>query len=258
MESPEDRIPTWPRRTDKVALVGFAESWKEAPWQDESIEIWSLNEFWKYASRWDRWFEIHDDETLGVSKRDLSEGEQKRHLEWLKAQPPGKPIYMQPQFCDGRYPAAVPLPLEKLCRHFKRERYFTSTIAMMIGMAIMEGYAWIGLYGIDLASDIEYVDQRPCGEYYGGVADGLAMAGIPCELVAADTCAMFKAGHLYGFEKPMGANLTAAVAQHLKGLQEKHEQTLATLNTLDGAIQECGNLLKLTAYKERGAHVPNY
>jgi len=69
---------------------------------------------------------------------------------------------------------------------------------------------------------------------------------------------MFKSGHLYGFEKPVGESLTAAVSQHLKGLQEKHEQSLATLNTLDGAIQECQNLLKLTAYKERGAHVPTY
>jgi hypothetical protein len=253
MESLEDRTPTWPRRSDKVALVGFADSWKEAPWQDESIEIWSLNEFWKYASRWDRWFEVHDEETLGITTRDLSEGEQKRHLEWLRAQPPGKPIYMLPQHCGGEFPAAVPLPLDVLTKRFKAGRYFTSTIAYMIALAIHEGYPWIGLYGIDLASDIEYQDQRPCGEYLLGVAEGL---GIQMEL--APTCAMLKVGHLYGFEKPVGSSLKDAIATHMKGLREKHEQSLATLNTLDGAIQECENLLKLTQYKERGAHVPTY
>lgn len=239
----------------KVAIVGFAESWKVAPWDDLSIEAWCLNEFWKYAPRWNRWFEIHDGETLGVTKRDLTEGEQKRHLEWLaKDHGPNKPIYMQPQFCDGRFPNATVLPIEALCRRFVAGRYYTSSIAMMIALAIMEDYDWIGLYGIDLASDIEYQQQRACAEYYIGIAEGLGKT-----VVFAPTSAICKAGHLYGYERAQTAHsVFDSVRAHKANLVKEHEKQLATLNTLDGAIQECDNFLKLPEYQERGVAVPTF
>jgi hypothetical protein len=242
-----------PEGQKKVAIIGFAESWKDAPWKDESIEKWCLNEFWKYAPHWHRWFEVHDDETLGVSNRDLGEGDQKRHLEWLAAQKPGKPIYMLPQFCDGRYPAAVPLPLERLTKAFGR--YFTSSIGYMVGLAILDGYDWIGLYGVDLANETEYAQQRANAEYLIGIARGMGKT-----VVMAETSAICKAGHLYGFEKPLKEQngILAAVQGHRAGLIKKHEETLALLNTLDGALQECDNFVKLHDFKERGCHVKAY
>ena len=246
---------TEPAKTRKqVALCGFAESYKDAPFDNPAIEIWGLNELHKYLPRWNRWFEVHDDETLGVSKRDLSEGEMKRHLDWLSRDHGDKPIYMQPQFCGGRFPNAVPLPLEALVARFKRGKYYTSSIAYMLAVAIMDGYDWIGLYGIDLASDTEYGDQRPCAEYYTGVADGMGL-----EVVIAPGAAMCKAGHLYGFEQPLKANpMFDAVRAHRANLQKKHEEALALLNTLDGAIQETDNFLKFPVFKERGVTMTSY
>lgn len=251
--SSERTEPQPPEGAKKVAIVGFAESWKQAPWDDPSIECWCLNEFWKYAPRWHRWFELHDAETLGITKRDLSEGEQKRHLDWLAtAHGADKPIYMQPQFCDGRYPNAVPFPLERLVDQFGR--YFTSTIGYMVALAIADGYDWIGLYGVDLASDIEYQQQRANAEYFIGYAKGQGRT-----VVMADTSAICKAGHLYGYEKAMTDNpIFDAVRQHKAGLVKKHEETLALLNTLDGAIQETDNFLKLPQYKERGVTLASY
>ena len=240
----------------KVALCGFAESYKLAPFDDPTVEVWGLNELHKYLPRWNRWFEIHDAETLGVSQRDLTEGEQKRHLTWLSQDHgAGKVIYMQPQFCGSRFPNAVPFPLDDLAATFKRGRYFTSSIAMMLAVAIKDGYDWIGLYGIDLASDVEYQDQRPCAEYYVGVAEGLGR-----EVVIAPTSAICKAGHVYAFEKSLkqGNPILDAVKSHKAGLEKKHQETLAVLNTLDGAIQESDNFLKLHEYKERGVHLPTY
>ncbi len=232
----------------KVALVGFADSWKLAPFSDESIEIWGLNELHKYVPRWNRWFELHDAETLGVTVRDLSEGEQKRHLEWLAREPAGgRPIYMQPQFCDGRFPAATPYPLERMVAQFGR--YFTSTIGYMIALAIDDGYEWIGIYGIDLASDAEYPGQRPNAEYYIGIARG---RGITVEL--AETSAICKAGHLYGYEKPIAtqSGVADAIAGHRKVLTEKREKTIAELQTLDGALQAYDNVQKILQFTERG------
>lgn len=249
MESQEDRGQS--REGKKVALIGFAESWKEAPFKDESIEIWSLNEFWKYAPRWNRWFELHDADTLGVTKRDLSDGEQKRHLDWLASQPAGKPIYMQREFVEsGRFPAAVEYPLRAMCEKFGR--YFTSSIGYMMALAIHEGYTWIGLYGVDLASDVEYQQQRPNTEYLVGLARGM---GITVEI--AKSSALLKAGHLYGYERPLGemggvASLTRA---HTEQLRKKFDEAQATMNTLEGAIQANLNLLKLLEYQSRGVQV---
>ena len=238
-------------RGKKVALVGFAESWKQAPFADPSVEIWALNELWKYIPRWNRWFELHDDATLGVTKRDLSEGEQKRHLEWLSRQEPGKPIYMQPQFCDGRFPAAVTYPLEAMIAAFGR--YFTSTIGYMLALAIAEGYEWIGLYGIDLASDVEYPNQRPNTEYLIGLARGMGRT-----VVIAEGAALLKSGHLYGFEAPVGGrgDFIETITKHKALMEKKHAETVATLNTIDGAIQAYENVLKLREFSERGAPTP--
>jgi hypothetical protein len=251
MESREDLAQPPEGRAKKVAIIGFAESWKEAPWNDADVEFWCLNEFHKYAPRWHRWFELHDDETLGVTKRDLSEGEQRRHLDWLATNHgPHKPIYMQPTFCDGRFPNAVPLPLEALIQRTGL-RYFTSSIGYMIGLALLEEFPWIGLYGIDLASDIEYQQQRANAEYLVGIARGEGRT-----VVLAKTSAICKAGHLYGYEQPVQDNdIVAALKKHKATLTKQHELKLAELNTLDGAIQATESAIKLHDYKERGCLV---
>lgn len=245
--------------TKKVALCGFAETWKNAPFNDASVDIWGLNELHKYLPRWNRWFEVHDADVLGVTKRDLSEGEQKRHLDWLsRDHGPDKPIYMQPQFCDGRFPNAVPWPIDEMAAKSKRGRYYTSSIAMMLHTAIDyvqdADEKWIGLYGIDLASDSEYGDQRPCAEYYAGLAEGMGI-----ELYIDPKSAMCKAGHVYGFQQPPSAHpMLEAVRNHLAGLKKKHDEQIAVLNTLDGAIQECENFLKMPVFLERGVTMTGY
>jgi len=52
--------------------------------------------------------------------------------------------------------------------------------------------------------------------------------------------------------------VVSAVKNHAAGLRKKHEETLATLNTLDGAIQETDNFIKLHEYKERGCALTGY
>jgi hypothetical protein len=234
------------REDKKVAIVGFAGSWKQAPWDDPSVEIWALNEFWKYAPRWNRWFELHDSDTLGVTSRNPGDAEQARHLEWL-AQTHGKPIYMQPQFV-GRFPDAVDYPKDEMIATFGR--YFVSTIAYMLALAIHEDYPWIGLYGVDLASDVEYPGQRPNTEYFVGLARG---QGRTVEI--AEGSALLKAGHLYGYEKPLeeqNAKVIEIIQKRKATFQQEHEKRLAELNTLDGAMQVCEDVLQIVKYTNRG------
>lgn len=243
-------MSTEPREGRKVAIVGFAESWKQTPFADESMEVWGLNELHKYIPRWDRWFELHDADTLGVTVRDLSEGEQKRHLEWLSREH-GKPIYMQPQFV-GRFPNAVAYPLDEMIAAFGK--YFTSSIGYMLALAISEGFGWIGLYGVDLASDVEYPHQRPNTEYLVGIARG---RGIHVEIAPGG--AINKSSYLYGYEKEPAANpLVAKIQKRLDGITKKRDETIAVLNTLDGSQQELMNLLKVFEYEARGCQVTGY
>src|ERR1051325_153307 len=106
---------------------------------------------------------------------------------------------MQPQFCDGRFQNAVPMELDRMVNAFGR--YFTSSIGYMIAQAILDDYGWIGLFGIDLASDIEYQQQRANAEYLIGIAKGQGRT-----VITAETSAILKGGHLYGFEKPLATN----------------------------------------------------
>lgn len=256
-----------------AAVCGFAESYKQAPFDTklangQLVSIIGLNELYKYlparadgSPGWDEWWEIHDGETLGVTKRDLGEGEQKRHIEWLKQDHGDRPIFMQPQFCDGRFPNARPAPIEQLCDTFGR--YFTSTIAYMLAKAIMDNNTWIGLYGIDLVSEghgnipgsNEYRDQRPNTEYLCGVARGQNRT-----LEIPESSALLKAGYLYGIEQPYRekGGVYDAVTNHRAGLIKKRDESLATLQTLDGAIQESDNTLLLLDYKDKGSTVKTY
>lgn len=258
-ERTERKVLDTTRTTNtKIALVGFAESWKQAPFDDPSVDVMGLNELHKYLPRWDYWIEIHDGDTLGVTARDLSEGEVKRHLEWLSADHGRKPIFMQPEFCDGRFPNATRFPIEDLqylCPDEAGGRpYFTSSIGMMIAWAIHQAYEWIGLYGIDLASDVEYRFQRANAEYYVGLARGM---GRTVHITKGS--AICKAGHTYGYDKPVAeAPILVAVRNHLDKLKKSHDVKIAELNTLDGAMQEAENFLKLHEYTERGCQLQTY
>lgn len=242
----------------KVALVGFAASIKETPVSDESIEIWGLNEVWKYLARWDRWFELHPRAVFAKE----GDRDQAAHLAWLQAQPADKPIYTLERFDD--IPGSRPYPLREMTERFfpgQPQGYFTSTISYMLALAIAEGFQWIGLYGIDLASDSEYSSQRPAAEYLIGVARGL---GLQVEI--APGSALLRAPALYGYDQlpnekghPLGRHwlelrMKELTAKRAKVL-EQHNQCLDAMHTLDGAIEQVHFQLKVLSAFERGVAI---
>ena len=93
-----------PADKKKVAIVGFASNWQDAPWADEECEIWGLNELYMYfqkipqKARADRWFEIHSrhSPTKGIPE----------HQDWLRKCP--IPVYMHEHYED--IPNSVPYP----------------------------------------------------------------------------------------------------------------------------------------------------
>lgn len=235
----------------KVAIVGFAASYREAPYDDPSVQIWGMNELWKYLPRWDRWFELHPREVFAKE----GDRDQAAHVMWLQQQGADKPIYMLQRFED--IPGSVSYPIEAMTRQFFPDQprpYFTSSIAMMLALAISEAPTWIGLYGIDLASDTEYAQQRAAAEYFIGLARGMGI-----DVVIAKGSALLKADAVYGYDqqphqakRPMSKEW---LQTRLAELQKKRDDVLSALNNFDGAIQEATYHLNLVEAASRGVQV---
>lgn len=240
----------YPRTKDKVILVGMHPNTRDkTPWQDESAEIWILNEMYHYPAikRWDRTFQIH-------AKWDFSRTNNlndPNHYLWLQNKsgtclfckgeskvqidgkvvtcpeckegqytPPadrsGRIIYMQEAFPE--IPGAVAFPLDYLTKKYCADGvpYFTSTFSMMLIMAIELGFPHIELYGFEMGSDTEYHYQRVCGEYWVGYGRG---RGIKIEAPGANILK----GELYGFN-----NMRLGFRQQLEMRKGNLKQQMVT------------------------------
>ncbi len=118
---------------------------------------------WRFTG----WWQVH--------ARYIVEQNHPDHVEWLKAVQ-GMPIF----FIDTRgwedVPCAVQIPKKEIeALNPRLGKYHTSSVSWMVGMAILQGYKEIHVYGIDMASDAEYRFQRPACEAWLGFAEGLGI-----------------------------------------------------------------------------------
>ena len=129
-----------------------------APYTDGSWEIWACSPGNAYGvlPRVTRWFEIHGD----LDWPEHGQFAFAKYIDWLNSQ--DFKIYAQ----DRRhFPRATPYPLDEMIAKFSLY-FFTSTFAYMMALAISEGAKEIGLFGIDMTSEDEYVSQRPAMQHF--------------------------------------------------------------------------------------------
>jgi hypothetical protein len=161
-----------------VAMVGLAPtSCSLAPFDDLDCEIWALNEAhaFMWLTRATRWFQIHATESWQryIAKRDV-----RGHADWLRKNPLDIPIYMQ--YYQPEVPKSLEYPLHDVCDKFlsnfwrgdNHVKYFTSTLAYMMGVALLDNFERIEIYGFELSDEIEYVKQKACAEFWIGLAMG--------------------------------------------------------------------------------------
>lgn len=221
----------------KVAIVGRApSSQKDAPFTDESYEIWTLNTAAQLNEipRWDRQFEIHD-----VAR--IVKHSQEGYPEWLAEVAKEKPVYVQQAIKDTLVPDGIAYPIEEVVARFGN--YFNNSISYMIALAILEDAQEISLYGVDMAQyDIglksEYAHQRPSCEYILGIA-----AGMGIKVHVADKCDLLKCRSLYGFEDNTAyAQKAQARIKELEGREmaarQKAEQGALEAAYLQGAKED--------------------
>jgi hypothetical protein len=181
----DDKTAYWLQQHRKgkksVAIVGMSPaSCGLAPYKDQGIEIWGLNEahLYNFMPRWDRWFQMHRSEYL--LKNESLRG-QAGHLPWLQEKR-GKPIYTL--FKYDFIPDSVEYPIREVAAklithgwrgHDKIHKYFNSSFSYMFALALYEGFEWIELYGFEMDMTAEYYKQRACAEYWFGRAEGMGV-----------------------------------------------------------------------------------
>jgi hypothetical protein len=186
----------------RIAIIGTAPTWRAAPWDDPSLEFWCLNDFHVlHPPRADRWFDLHPFDKMHfrapgqktVFAGDVPAGffvRPEGHVEWLKRQT--IPVYVQ-DADDLGSPSAVTFP--KAAIEAKFGRHFASSPAWMIGLALLEGVSEIHIYGIHLATEWEYLRQKPNFLFLMGLA-----AGLGVKLVLPKGCPLLAESHQYAYE----------------------------------------------------------
>lgn len=252
-----------PRRTRKIAILGFGSTVRDCPWRDPSWELWGLNGFWRVGkdtfgidvpeARFTCWFDMHGldyirhyGELAGIA------GSQEK---WL-SEPHPFPIFMLEARPD--HPSVERFPIESLIQLEGRD-YFTSGVAYALVFALAQpDVAEIGLWGIDLVHKTEYQQQRPCAEYWIGRAEE---RGI--KITIHDNSALLKQRHRYGYNQadPLSAEMKKKLIAQADGLHEamkknqaEVERLTAQLHTDDGALQTIRGLLESLEIWDRGGN----
>lgn len=203
-----------------VCVVGFAPQTRElANAEPSHVELWGLNIGHVFLKRWDRWFQVHPFVWQGKPMY----GRDAEHLRFLQSCT--VPLYMNEP--TDNMPMARPYPYEEVYKAIGR-RYLTSTGAHAIALAIAEGVDELKVYGINVATDLEYVEQRPCIEYLLGLAEG---RGIKVVLPEYATL-------LRGRTYPLGERSDVDfVAEHLKQARSDFMKSWAATYQLIGAYK---------------------
>ena len=145
----------------KIAFVGTAGSRTNAPYTDPEWEIWAQA---VAVPKWDRWFELHDLDSLPPTYDALRA--------MLFASDGSKPIYMQAP--DKRIKGSVAYPLERVKKVYGKfgAEFLSSTCSLALALALEEALERIaaggkpedeviGLWGIEMSDDDEYAAQKP-------------------------------------------------------------------------------------------------
>jgi len=218
-----------------VVIAGMAQTSRHAcPWNDNDVDIWVLNESiaHNYIKKVDLLSQLHPswDYFRDFNFNDPMHAEFLRNEEWTeddigrlealriyKELPRGFP---EVKVGNKRRPEDIEIVLleeneevvgtksiypfsdilESYGNNSKRVRYFTSTAPYLIALAIERGYERIEMYGFEMSSQEEYAYQKPCLEFWLGIAIG---KGI--EVYVPEGCRLLGGEEkLYGYDKMPG------------------------------------------------------
>ncbi len=192
-------LPQKPNADRTFVILGTAPTWKLAPWDNPDAVIAGLNDAYLLGlPRFDVWYDIHPFNRFffrGAKKIDASQVpagtfvRPEGHIQWLAKQ--ACPVFLhQP---DPRVPHGQVFPRAEIEAQFGT--WFDSSPQWMLAHAILQGFKRVEIYGIHLASQEEYVKQKPAMCWMIGVAQGLGVqVHVPKE------SPLMQGSHKYAYE----------------------------------------------------------
>lgn len=153
----------------KIAIIGFAkDSYGIAPWDNPEWEKWGLP--WDITKGWesyDRLFEMHDKSLLDPP----IEGSTRVPGYYTELLP--KIAKVRKLYMNDPIEGAIQYPLE--LTDVITGGYYGSSMSYVLALAIVQKPTDIGIYGINMAAEDEYVYQRASFEFLLGICKGLGI-----------------------------------------------------------------------------------
>lgn len=264
-----------------VALVGMAQTSRHlAPWNVPNCEIWVLNESHahNYIKRIDRIYQMHPkwDYMRANNFNDPLYPEFLKNLPWIdedierleslntyKKLPRGFPdiktgnkrrsediniVLLKP---DEDIPGEQSVyPFKEIMDSYnnnKQVRYFTSSAPYMIALALHEGYEWIGVFGFEMSSSEEYAYQKPCMEFWLGMA--MARLGADNVYLPPGCRLLGETTQLYGYDKVPGfTGMHAEIRKNALNRERRKAET--EFNAVTGRMRQIQNDYKVAVQKK--------
>lgn len=219
------------------AIIGFTDHRIQAFELDRSrFALFGLNEMWRYhqPKLFDCWFEIHDyDGKLENFSKPKEKGGDPEHIEAMAAMNNlGMPVFMQTHHAE--IPSSVPFPKEFVEADLPDGLglYKTSCPAWELGLAIALGFEEIHMYGIDMAQDTEYAEQRNCVEFLLGIAVG---RGVKIHIPTNSDILHCWGQYAFGQE---GEAIASKLKERHKWLHKEHSGYLHRIADLENEYQK--------------------
>lgn len=217
----------------KLAIIGSApSSIRHAPYNDPSWQIWGCSPgTYAVMPRCDVFFELHRFEPGVIGRPETQKPWfSPEYVAWMARQ---KLVWMQDKIPE--IPGSQRLPHEKLITKYG-SYFFTSSIAWMLAMAIEaiqesgDKDNAIGLYGVDMAANEEYADQRPGCQFFVQVAYQLGIS-----IVIPPESDLLAPPMLYGIGE--SDHMMVKLTERRRELEGRLAGAQARLSSANGEVQ---------------------
>lgn len=234
----------------RAAIVGTAQSWVQTPWDDPGLYIVGINDAYSLGfKRADEWWEMHPLDKMVfrplkrkmVMANEIPPGHYVRpegHVEWLKAQAATIPVWLQKDPPEDWPSNARRFPLEEM--EAKYGTYWASGPAYELVSLYDRGFREIHIYGIHLATEHEYREQRPNFELLIGrllgaevqeerVKDLRYYRGKDCTIVLPVSTPILQHGWKYAYEPKPEKHSAGPYDAEWKSVQKEKAQLVKAL-----------------------------
>ncbi len=224
-----------PKKKRKIAIIGTAPQWALAPFDDPEWEIWGIFGVVGCGKRLTRVYELHDKDIILPMAEKAHGGKY-----WEIVNGMGENYITKDHFDQA--PNAKRFDFDSKLK--KYGEYFASSAAWLIAEAIDEGADTIGIWGINMASESEYVHQKPSCTYLLGFARA---KGI--NIILPSSSELLHVSHQYGYHKPPKTlEVLGQKKAELTGMLNAHKQNLETSRM---GVYGCEQALEMLKWYEQ-------